>query len=561
LIFFFLALTLLIGIICKEINKRSGIPYASLILIVGMSLSLFNPDNILGQSSTIMMNMDPQSLYFIFIPLLVFESGYNSDLFMFKKCLKPIFLLAVPGVLLCSLGFGGALYYLGFNSVPISGLFVIGALLGSTDPIAVSAMLKELGTPKKLSMLIEGESLINDGTSIICFGTFLQIFTGQDISVLHIFLKTITLCVGGPIFGLIAGFLFFWWMESIANDGVLLVSLSFANCFLIFFLCEGLKSNLSGILAIVMSSILLSYKGKIKLYKSEIYHVVETIWQFAQYVAETFLFLITGLFIAKEFRSLLNENYSTGSVLVYDLLKLVCFFFIMNFIRFLVCLIFLPCMNDEDNNTEYKITVKECVVIAYSGIRGAFPLIICLFIARNEQYDVRFRTLTTLVTIIVIAMGLLFNGMTMKFLIKNLNVVKENAISIRVRNLIKKEILVQSFEKLKSLKNCKEFQMTNWGLVADLTINNQYLRKNFMESSVDSQSFSKIGSNDWKEIFTEIRVRMIFMIKNQIYTNLAESSCSSESATVLLEVKKLIRFVTHLWKTLNMAYHCFIIIK
>jgi NhaP-type Na+/H+ and K+/H+ antiporter len=193
-------------------------------------------------------------------------------------------------------------------------------------------------------------------------------------------------------------------------------------------------------------------------------------------------------------------------------------------------------MNDQENDTEYKITLKECVVIAYSGIRGAFPLIICLFIARNDKYDTRFRTLTTLVTIIVIAMGLLFNGMTMKFLIKNLNVVKENSISVRVKNLIKKEILVQSFEKLKSLKNCKEFQMTNWGLVADLTVNSNFLRSNFMENKNFSKSFSMTQQTDLKEVYTEIRVRMIFMIKNQIYTHLAESSCSSESATVLLEV-------------------------
>ena len=504
--------------------------------------------------------MDPQSLYFIFIPLLVFESGYNSDLFMFKKCLKPILLLAVPGVLLCSLAFGGALYYLGFNSVPISGLFVIGSLLGSTDPIAVSAMLKELGTPKKLNMLIEGESLINDGTSIVCFSTFLQVFSGSLVSLPHLFLKCISLCVGGPIFGLMAGLLFFWWMESIPNDGVLLVSLSFANCFLIFFLCEGLKSNLSGILAIVMSSVLISYKGKIKLYKSEIYHVVEIIWQFAQYVAETFLFLITGLFIAQEFRSLLTKNYSQLSVLIYDTLKLICFFFIMNLIRFIICVLFLPWMNDQENDTEYKISIKECVVIAYSGIRGAFPLIICLFIARNDNYDVQFRTLTTLVTIIVIAMGLLFNGMTMKFLIKHLNIIKENSISIRVKNLIKKEILVQSFDKLKSLKNCKEFQMTNWSLVADLTISSQFIRKNFIDNLKYSKSFSISRQNDLKEIYTEIRLRMIFMIKNQIYTHLTESSCSSESATVLLEVK-VIRFVILLLKMQNLVYHCIITIN
>ena len=518
-------------------------PYASLTLLVGMLLSLFSETNIIGRSSALIMRLGPQDLYFIFIPLLVFESGYNSDLFMFKKCFRSIFLLACPGVLLCSLCFGGTLYYLGFDQVPLSGLFVIGALLGSTDPIAVSAMLKELGTPKKLNMIIEGESLINDGTSIVCFNTFLKIYSGQSVSLLKILFQVGSLCIGGPLLGLIAGFLFYWWMETIVKDGVLMVSITFINCFLVFFVCEGMGLHLSGILAIVVSSVLLSYKGKIKLYQNEIYHVVEIIWKFAQYVAETILFVITGLFIAQEFRMLLIQNYVFAWPLFIDTMKLVAFFFIMNIIRFFVCLIFLPFMNDSSNETEYKVKLIDCILIAYSGIRGAFPLIICLFIARNDAYDSHFRTLTTLVTITVITMGLLFNGMTIKFLISNLQIVKKNEIALKVKNLIKKEILVKSFEKMKELKNSKEFQMTNWGLVSDLTIDSKLMKQHlFSKESEDSKSFTLVMQNRLDEVFTEIRIRMIFMIKNQIYMNLKTSSCTCESATILLEVALFICF-------------------
>ena len=136
-------------------------------------------------------------------------------------------------------------------------------------------------------------------------------------------------------------------------------------------------------------------------------------------------------------------------------------------------------------------------------------------------------------------MGLLFNGMTMKFLIKHLNIIKENSVSILVRNLIKREIMVKSFEKLKSLKNCDEFRMTNWGLVSDLTINDNSLKSHLIETSDEHKSFSSSLPDEMLDIFTEIRIRMIFMIKNQIYTHLGESSCSSESATILLEVSKL----------------------
>lgn len=72
----------------------------------------------------------------------------------------------------------------------------------------------------------------------------------------------ITLCIGGPVIGLIVGGLFYIWMRKSIKDGVLIVTLTFVNAFLLFFLCEFLSWNVSGILALVLSSIVISYKGK-----------------------------------------------------------------------------------------------------------------------------------------------------------------------------------------------------------------------------------------------------------------------------------------------------------
>jgi hypothetical protein len=200
-------------------------------------------------------------------------------------------------------------------------------------------------------------------------------------------------------------------------------------------------------------------------------------------------------------------------------------------------------MNDPENHTEYKIRVKDCILIAYSGIRGAFPLIVCLTIARDEDYDPQFRALTMFITIMVIALGLLFNGMTMKFLISTLNLIPKNEITEKVKNMIKKEILVKSYDKIRELKKSKEFRMANWGLVKDLTVNDksmsQYIYNNMNKKN---NSFLLTVQNNLNEVLTEIRLRMIFMVKNQIFTNLQNSSCTAECATTLLEVTRLIMF-------------------
>lgn len=157
---------------------------------------------------------------------------------------------------------------------------MIGAILGSTDPIAVGALLKELGTSTKMNMIIEGESLLNDGASFVLVAVFWKIYEGKTSSVFSVIWNLITMCIGGPVFGTIVGILFYLWMRKIVKDGVLLVSITFIAAFLVFFLCEYPPWNLSGILAIIMTSLALSYKTKINIIADDLYHIVETVWKF-----------------------------------------------------------------------------------------------------------------------------------------------------------------------------------------------------------------------------------------------------------------------------------------
>lgn len=75
---------------------------------------------------------------------------------------------------------------------------------------------------------------------------------------------------------------------------------------------------------------------------------------------------------------------------------------------------------NSDNNNEYKITIKDCLLIAYSGIRGAFPLILSLGLVKEKSYDLYFRQTTMLITIGTIFLGMIFNGLTIKFMAKKL---------------------------------------------------------------------------------------------------------------------------------------------
>ena len=246
-----------------------------------------------------------------------------------------ILLLAFPGVIICTFIFGFTLWGLGFAAhIPMSGLFIIGSLLGSTDPIAVAALLKELGTPMKINMLLEGESLLNDGVSLVAAEVFKRFYEGRAMTSLEIVGNLLSLCVGGPLFGLIVGLVFYMWMRKIVKDGVLMVSITFIACFLVFFLCEYPPWALSGILAIVMASIALSYKSKINIMADDLFHIVETVWKFVQFVGESTLFVITGVFVGRQFTQTFNDPKT--DIHAWDVVRVIIFFVLMNVGRYLM---------------------------------------------------------------------------------------------------------------------------------------------------------------------------------------------------------------------------------
>jgi NhaP-type Na+/H+ or K+/H+ antiporter len=101
------------------------------------------------------------------VPPLIFESALNLDNRVLLKTLTPALILAGPGLLVSALIVGGSLAWL--TPLSLGGALVFGALISATDPVAVIALFKDFGVPKRLTMLVEGESMLNDATAIVLF--------------------------------------------------------------------------------------------------------------------------------------------------------------------------------------------------------------------------------------------------------------------------------------------------------------------------------------------------------------------------------------------------------
>ena len=515
-----LSFLLLICVFCKVFSSRYDIPYSSLLLLIGLIMGVFKTGSIVDQGVQLLSEIEGEQLFYIFIPILIFESGFNSNLFQFKRNFKQILLLAFPGVILSSLLFAiGMHFIMPEQDQGFLGFFLIAAILGSTDPVAVSALFKQLKAPSKLTILLEGESLLNDGSSIVLYQTILELIKRNGISAPRFIWSMFTLCLGGPIVGVVFGIIFYYWLKKTPKIDKLVVSITFINAFMLFFVCEFYSWNISGILAVVFSSLILSYKAKLLIIEENVLEGLESVWAFVHFCLESFLFILTGIIMGKEIISIMNQLETWR--LIRETLAIVIFFIFMNVARFVVILIFLPFMNDP-RKYEYKIALKDCAIIAYSGIRGAFPLILCLSLVKDEYFSPSFRHLTTMITVLVIFMSIIFNGMTLKWLAIKLKIIEPDSQVERLKELIKKELILVGCKKSKLMRTQGMHNSTNWKLVVDVT----GLREDFSQFSKQykSQKKVKVSHSDQQvliqehlQIDQEFRMRVIYTFKEIIY--------------------------------------------
>ena len=176
---------------------------------------------------------------------------------------------------------------------------MFGAIVSATDPVAVVALLKELGVAKEISTLIEGESLMNDGTAMVVFLVLLEFVESETTGLpppgaWDIVKKFIWMSVFAPIVGIIVAYIMTKWLKRIHNNPVLEGNLTVCVPYILFYFCEFYQ--MSGILGLVSCGLYMTKEGKIKV-SHEADHSVHAVWSYIGFVAETIIFGMTGLIL------------------------------------------------------------------------------------------------------------------------------------------------------------------------------------------------------------------------------------------------------------------------
>eukprot|EP00122_Pirum_gemmata_P012170 Pgem_evm1s11300 len=330
---------------------------------------------------------------------------------------------------------------------------MLGSIVSATDPVAVVALLRDLGVSARLSTLIEGESLLNDGTASVCFLLFFQQLKGEDRDVGEMVEFFAQLALGGPSVGILFGvgaclFLGLTYFDSIVETTIIII-LPFAT----FWVCE-VECHVSGVLGVVCCGLVVGYYGKPLISSIKVEEKIHFMWEIISWWLNVLLFAITGIILANRFihgGNLDWRDYVNG-LLLYVWLHIT---------RAASVVVQAPILHYFG----YKLSLGDYTVLIYGGLRGAIALALALIVEADPDVDQHIRDRIVFLTSAVVFLTLLVNGTTTRFILQFFGMGK--VTPARADLIYNTTDHIQHFTKqsMKAMQQNAFYQGANWNKV------------------------------------------------------------------------------------------------
>ena len=382
--------------------RRFRLPYTVALVLAGLVLGivhLFDPPN-----------LTKELLYAVFLPGLLFEAAFHLEFRDFWRDRTSIAALAVPGVaaaialtaiilepIIKTLSLGA-----GFGW---SHAIVFGALIAATDPIAVVGMFKTLGAPRRLSLLLEGESLLNDGTAIVLFSMVLGVAAGGagGVSAVGLVWEFVRVVGGGLAVGLLIGLGISQVIRQI-DDPMIEITLTTLAAYGSFLAAE--QFHFSGVIATVTAGMLCGNYAARTGMSPTTRIAAETFWEYVAFALNSIVFLLVGL------RVHIGELMDSWALILaaYAAVTLA-----RAGVVFLVSTL-------NRANTSRSWPPRWSAVLVWGGMRGGLSMVLALALPPALAQ----RDLLVTVTFGVVLISILLQGLTMGPLLRRLGIVEHH---------------------------------------------------------------------------------------------------------------------------------------
>lgn len=424
---------LLVASATAVVIKWVRVPYSVALVIAGLAIGLS------GMIPPI--TMTPELVLLIFLPALLFEASWNLDIKALRRNWRSIGILATLGVVVCMLGVAAILHFTG--GVEIHTALLFGAMVSATDPVSVIALFRQMGIDKRLTMILEGESLLNDGTAVVLFKLVLAlVISGNQLSPPQMVYDFVLVVFGGAALGAALGYIASR-VTTAFDDHLLEITLTMITAYGSYLAAEHL--HVSPVIAVVAAGVVVGNYGSHTGMSPSTRLAVNSFWEYAAFLVNSLLFLLIGLQVKIPLLLKHGEIIASG-VLAVVVARLLVVYGICPFV----------------STSKLPIPDKWRHLMFWGGLRGALVMALAL----SLPLSIPDREVLINMAFGVVLFTLLLPGLTMEPLVRILGMAPKSEKLDKYREL-KALILtyraeLQTLGKMKSDDKISEVAYENW---------------------------------------------------------------------------------------------------
>ncbi len=378
---------LLVACLIAMLSRRLGMPYIVGLVVAGFLIALLpnSPD----------LPLSRELIFNVFLPPLVFEAAMQLDWRRFRNELPLTITLAFFGV-----GIAGAIVAAGMHWIfgwSLIGAALFGVLIAATDPVSVIASFREMGCQPRVSMVVESESLLNDGIAAVGFAVLSAIAAGASPSLGSVVPAFLWTLAGGVLIGLVVSAAILLIVGR-TNDPLVEITLTAIAAYGSFLIAEALHA--SGIISALTAGLLIG-GGGMRLLSENGQDRVRHAWEFFAFLANSFVFMLIGMNVANQPLGQLGSGAAAVAVVLVLAGRALSIYPLASLFR----------------RSRWRLSAEYQHTLFWGGLRGALALALALAVPSSVPE----RDAIIVIAFIVVAFSIFVQGLTMPLLIKRFN--------------------------------------------------------------------------------------------------------------------------------------------
>ncbi len=383
------------------------IPYTLLLVIVGLVLAF---------ADVRLVELSPGLILSIFLPPLLFEAAWNLKWSDLKQNLVTICLYAIMGVVISIVGMALSLNQLA--GLSLNTALLLGAILSATDPVSVTALFRELGVGNRLTTLMEGESLFNDGMAVVAFGFLVTLSLGKtELAFQPIFGQFLTVVGIGVAMGGLIGYGISYLTQRF-DLPLVEQSLTLVAAYGTYLIIEDLGG--SGVIGVVTTSLILGNFGSRIGMNPRTRIIVSEFWEFLAFFVNSIVFLLIG---DQVHFSTLGDNIGIIVVTIAAMIltRAIAIYTLSSFSNYFV---------------KSAISLPEQTILWWGGLRGSVSIALALSVPASLPE--RDKIIATVFGVVLFT--LLFQGLTIEPLLQKLKLMGDRPLRQQYMEFVARQV-------------------------------------------------------------------------------------------------------------------------